>query len=109
VGKAAELSKRELIASVPTFLTKVSKYRPRVVCFVGIGIWDIVEAAFRKMVVVQGASPRKKQKAEKPPKRVLCLQPYKMLHPTGANPWTTPQTLPLMIPIRRGDVLFRCS
>src|SRR5438105_2432164 len=81
VRKAAELSRVEMISSVPAFLTKVSRYHPRIVCFVGIGIWDIVEAALKKLVAAQEAPTPRRGKQ----KRVLCLQPYRMLHSSGAS------------------------
>ena len=46
----AELSKEEMKESVPSLKAKIAKHRPRVVCFVGKGIWVIVEAVFRKEV-----------------------------------------------------------
>lgn len=44
----AELSKDEMTESVPSLKAKIAKHRPRIVCFVGKGIWIIVEAVFRK-------------------------------------------------------------
>ncbi|THH32830.1 hypothetical protein EUX98_g1337 [Antrodiella citrinella] len=40
-AEQAELSKADMINGVPVLLCKISEYRPRVVCFVGKGIWDV--------------------------------------------------------------------
>ncbi|THU98770.1 DNA glycosylase [Dendrothele bispora CBS 962.96] len=37
-AEASELKDSELTAGVPTFLKKIDKYRPRIVCFVGLNI-----------------------------------------------------------------------
>ncbi|KAF6753594.1 uracil-DNA glycosylase-like protein [Ephemerocybe angulata] len=39
---AAELSKSELQSGVPDFLAKIALYKPKIVCFVGMGIADNV-------------------------------------------------------------------
>jgi hypothetical protein len=49
-----------MIQSVPSFTAKLAKYRPRIVCFVGKGIWVIVEAAFRKQVEATSQDPSRK-------------------------------------------------
>jgi thymine-DNA glycosylase len=49
--QAAELSTSEMAASVPSFLRKVARFRPRLVCFVGKGIWQIVEKALVRMII----------------------------------------------------------
>ncbi|EJT99387.1 DNA glycosylase, partial [Dacryopinax primogenitus] len=41
--EAAKLSAKEMTAGVPAFLAKVKKWRPRIVCFVGKGIWLAVK------------------------------------------------------------------
>ncbi|KAJ7685316.1 uracil-DNA glycosylase-like protein [Mycena polygramma] len=40
-----ELSTSEQLASVPQFLAKIARYRPRVVCFVGLSIAKVVDAS----------------------------------------------------------------
>ncbi|KAF5349683.1 hypothetical protein D9756_008812 [Leucocoprinus leucothites] len=39
-----ELSRAEQLASVPSLLSKISKYKPKIVCFVGLGISQVVRA-----------------------------------------------------------------
>ena len=41
----ADLSAQEMASSVPALLTKIARFRPRVVCFIGKGIWLHVERA----------------------------------------------------------------
>jgi len=43
----ADLSSQEMAHSVPTLLVKVARLRPRVVCFIGKGIWLHVERSLR--------------------------------------------------------------
>ncbi len=43
----AELSSREMTRSVPALLAKVTRLRPRVICFNGKGIWLHVERSLR--------------------------------------------------------------
>ncbi|KAH9005564.1 uracil-DNA glycosylase-like protein [Lactarius hatsudake] len=43
----AELSAQEMASSVPALLTKIARFRPRVVCFIGKGIWLHVERALK--------------------------------------------------------------
>ncbi|KAH8102047.1 uracil-DNA glycosylase-like protein [Cristinia sonorae] len=40
-AEQAELSKDDMIQGVPVLLQKIAEHRPRVVCFVGKGIWDV--------------------------------------------------------------------
>jgi TDG/mug DNA glycosylase family protein len=42
-----ELSTREQAASVPALMQKIMHYRPRVLCFIGLGIAKIVQAQLR--------------------------------------------------------------
>lgn len=72
--------------SVPSFLAKVARYRPRIVCFVGMGIWRIVEKVIVKTASlgehspqVQGRSPSK-GKSKKSNTSSVGLQPYKLVH-----------------------------
>ena len=41
----ADLSAQEMASSVPALLTKLARFRPRVACFIGKGIWLHVERA----------------------------------------------------------------
>ena len=41
----ADLSAQEMASSVPALLTKIARFRPRVACFIGKGIWQHVERA----------------------------------------------------------------
>lgn len=43
----AELSAQEMAGSVPALLTKIARFHPRVVCFIGKGIWLHVERALK--------------------------------------------------------------
>lgn len=94
--QAAELSPAEMVEAVPAFLSKVSKYRPRIVCFVGMGIWRTVEKALVKLMastpdtgtslVVSPAQSKGNRKANT---AAVGIQPYRLLHdiehhhPTG--------------------------
>ncbi|GJJ09149.1 hypothetical protein Clacol_003371 [Clathrus columnatus] len=49
-AEEAELSKDEMSQSVPALLDKIVQYKPRVLCFVGKGIWVKVDAAFKKRI-----------------------------------------------------------
>ncbi|KAG8969845.1 hypothetical protein FRC05_000822 [Tulasnella sp. 425] len=53
---ASELSRAEKVAGVPTFLTKVARYRPRIVCFIGREIGDAFETAVRKSLKISGSA-----------------------------------------------------
>ena len=65
--------------SVPSLLAKVARYRPRILCFVGMGIWHIVEKAIVKMVPFGERSPTK-GKSKKSDTSNVGLQPYKLVH-----------------------------
>lgn len=53
-SEQAELSKVEMKQSVPNLLDKVTRYKPRVICFVGKGIWLIVEAVLKQLLQQHG-------------------------------------------------------
>lgn len=44
ISQQSELSKVEQVAGVSTLLEKIRKFAPRIVCFVGLGIADIVKS-----------------------------------------------------------------
>ena len=77
--KQAELSPAEMTAAVPAFLAKVARFRPRIVCFVGLGIWRIVHQALLKLAVVVSSS---EVSALNPPQmRKVGLQSIKLVYP----------------------------
>ncbi|TCD64990.1 hypothetical protein EIP91_003356 [Steccherinum ochraceum] len=57
-AEQAELSKADMISGVPVLLHKIATHRPRIVCFVGKGIWDVfVKEATKASADVPGAIP----------------------------------------------------
>lgn len=78
-------------AAVPTFLRKVHKWRPKIVCMVGKGIWDdvftyTVKASKGKCtddgirVEANSAEPRPKDLAEHKASFQFDIQPIGLLH-----------------------------
>ena len=73
---------------MPSFMGKVARYRPRIVCFVGMGIWRVVEKSIAKTSPlgeggreVRISSPSKdKSKKSVDAKLNVGLQPYKLVH-----------------------------
>ncbi|KIJ63103.1 hypothetical protein HYDPIDRAFT_113666 [Hydnomerulius pinastri MD-312] len=126
--KACELSKSEMIASVPAFLNKIARHRPRFVCFVGMMIWEIVKSSLAKMPDSSdtsrcsastssekpGASPKSKElvserrairsagKGEE--KGRVGLQAYKLVHP-DAGAGAVQETLFFVVPCTSGRVV----
>ncbi|KAJ7449934.1 uracil-DNA glycosylase-like protein [Mycena latifolia] len=82
-----ELSGKEQLAGVPFFLAKMARYRPRIVCFVGLGIAKVVESSLN----VASSSATKS----------WGLRPYKMVHP---NPSAFTETLFFAAPSTSGLV-----
>ncbi|RDB18649.1 G/T mismatch-specific thymine DNA glycosylase [Hypsizygus marmoreus] len=70
-AEQSELSAEEQAAGVPAFLSKVARYRPRVVCFIGLGIAKVVHTQLRLPKEIKGV------KVEKPKEG---LQVYKMVY-----------------------------
>jgi len=68
-AEQTELSNGEQLASVPGFLAKIARYRPRTVCFVGLSIAKVVETSL---------------KVERSGK-TWGLRPYKMVHPSSST------------------------
>jgi len=75
-----------MVDSVPSFLAKVARYRPRIVCFVGMGIWRIVEKVIAKTALMNESghelrmpSPSK-GKSKKSNVSDVGLQPYKLAY-----------------------------
>ncbi|KAF9818044.1 hypothetical protein IEO21_03005 [Rhodonia placenta] len=54
--QAGELNTNEFTAGVPELLEKIARLRPRIVCFVGKGIWDAFERTAR-IQIAQASSP----------------------------------------------------
>jgi len=65
----SELSKAEQIAGVPELMKKITQHRPRITCFVGLGIADI----FKSVLIETGKGIKSRT--------VVGLQPYKMVYP----------------------------
>ncbi|KAH6906082.1 uracil-DNA glycosylase-like protein [Coprinopsis sp. MPI-PUGE-AT-0042] len=72
-AEAAELSKAEMKACVPQFLSKVDEYKPLIMCFVGVSIAD----TFMSQVLKSTGKPKAK---EKKPKAAPGLLPFKVIH-----------------------------
>ncbi|KZP34333.1 DNA glycosylase [Athelia psychrophila] len=113
-AEAAELSQKEMIASVPSLLAKIAEYRPRFVCFVGVGIWRTFERAIAKTAVHAAgddlpAAPKGKGKAKgnKNLTGGIGLQPYVLAHnydmKTSGNP--ARETLFFSMPSTSGRVV----
>ena len=91
-----------MVEAVPAFLAKVSKYRPRIVCFVGVGIWRVVVKALVQLMasnsatvtstVVSLSKPKGTQRTNAP---VVGIQPYRLIHDIERNqPTSKFQSLP---------------
>ncbi|KAH8828513.1 uracil-DNA glycosylase-like protein [Flagelloscypha sp. PMI_526] len=68
-AEQSELSQREQVAAVPTLLNKVSCFKPKILCFVGLGIASYV---LKHLSASEKALSRKSA--------TVGLQPYKMKH-----------------------------
>ncbi|KAF8970298.1 hypothetical protein BDZ97DRAFT_1652656, partial [Flammula alnicola] len=83
IQQSVELSKKEQVEGVSKLLEKIARYRPRVVCFVGLCIADIV-----KSTAVKGKGKSPKSKA------TVGLQGYKMVHAgSTGKPEYIPETV----------------
>ncbi|KAJ6547691.1 uracil-DNA glycosylase-like protein [Mycena capillaripes] len=81
-----ELSNSEQLASVPLFLAKIARYRPCIVCFVGLSIAKVVDASLNVTLNTT---------------KSWGLRPYKMIH---QNPSTYAETLFFAAPSTSGLV-----
>ncbi|KZT66634.1 DNA glycosylase [Daedalea quercina L-15889] len=72
-AEAAELSKKELAAGVPSLLRKIAEYRPRIVALVGKVIWDAMERSMKDIGVTIA---KKTGKTPFP----YDIQQYKVVH-----------------------------
>jgi len=89
-----ELSANEQVAGVPALLAKVARYRPRVLCFVGL---DIARTFQKKITFAFNPEGKKPAKLE------LGLQSYKLVHAnSGTN--TVHETLFYAMPSTSGRV-----
>ena len=86
-GKADQLKKSEFRDSAPELLRKIAKYKPRIVCFVGMGMYAEVEKVFDEMIAAdrtpnnssnstRAKSPRKRRQTSLVP----GLRPYKIVY-----------------------------
>ncbi|KAH7910968.1 uracil-DNA glycosylase-like protein [Hygrophoropsis aurantiaca] len=82
-AEAAELSKVEMKAAVPVLLTKIAQYRPRFLCFVGMGIWEIVKSALVAMSLDASDEATGGTKKKKADKSSVGLQPFKLSYGNG--------------------------
>ncbi|KAH7922912.1 DNA glycosylase [Leucogyrophana mollusca] len=102
-AEAAELSKAEMKASVPTLLAKIARYRPRFLCFVGMGIWEIVKSALVELLSSTASTSaqgkRERTKKVKVAKSVVGLQPFKLVCGTA-----NAETLIFVVPSTSGRV-----
>ena len=85
-------------AAIPTLFQKISRFKPRFVCFVGMGIWEVVQTALSQMTMpsatvsrdggwtVQQTSKDGKNKVNERKKgSALGLQSYKFVYPVDAG------------------------
>jgi len=73
----SELSKAEQINGISELMQKITQHRPRITCFVGLGIADIVKS------VLTGTKCLKSKT-----RTAIGLQPYKVIYP-NRNPSET--------------------
>jgi len=76
--QACELSRAEMMASVPAFLDKLAHHRPRFVCFVGMIIWEIVRNSLVKLQ--QQGTVKRVEKGKSKEKSQMGLQTYKLIY-----------------------------
>ncbi|KAI0076151.1 DNA glycosylase [Panus rudis PR-1116 ss-1] len=54
-AEQAELSNQDMVSGVPVLLSKIARFKPRVVCFVGKGIWTVFHKEASKRVDVSSS------------------------------------------------------
>jgi thymine-DNA glycosylase len=74
--------------SVPSLLAKIARCRPRIVCFVGIGIWRIVERVLAKSASIDEGGRELKMsgcpsKGKSKKSTLNGLQPYRFVYNVG--------------------------
>lgn len=69
---------------VPSLLAKVAQYRPRIICFVGVGIWRTFERVIAKTAIqaqiAETLQDAIKGKSKKQATVNVGLQQYILLH-----------------------------
>jgi hypothetical protein len=80
-----------MTSAVPAFLEKVSRYRPRIVCFIGLGISQVVRKELLKQTprlrddtATPTKSPKRKSIRSKST-TMIGLHSYKLTHPKDEN------------------------
>jgi len=109
--QATELAPSEFTAGVPGFLEKLVRFRPRVVCIVGKGIWDALARTMPPNVRAGSAespgpspatAPGRRKRTAKPTFQ-YDIQQYKVVHPEAAGV-TVRETLFFVVPSTSGRV-----
>lgn len=120
-AEAAELSMSEMKAAIPVFLRKISRYRPRFVCFVGMRIWTVIRKALGQLQLSSGSCSSESQgggdrerkarkngkgsgNGSKQEKDRLGLQPYKLVYPAEAGRLAS-ETFFFVVPSTSGRVV----
>ena len=67
-----------MVASVPAFLDKLARHRPRFVCFVGMVIWEIVRNSL--VTLLQQGTMKRMEKGKNREKNPTGLQAYKLVY-----------------------------
>ncbi|KAN0085665.1 Uracil-DNA glycosylase-like protein, partial [Tylopilus felleus] len=100
--QACELSRAEMVTSVPAFLDKLARHRPRFVCFVGMVIWEIVRDSLARLL--RQGTVKRKQRAKNKEKNQMGLQTYKLVY--GNSIAGLPEeTLLFVVPCTSGRVV----
>ncbi|KZO92024.1 DNA glycosylase [Calocera viscosa TUFC12733] len=98
-AEAAELSAKEMLEGAPAFLDKVATWRPRIICFVGKGIWLAVQKNLDSRIAAAAAQAGREKTTKPKDAFDYGLQPYTSSLitpiPTGINRtliWVMPST-----------------
>ncbi|KIK97277.1 hypothetical protein PAXRUDRAFT_825083 [Paxillus rubicundulus Ve08.2h10] len=97
--QACELSKVEMTTSVPPFLDKLARHRPRFVCFVGMMLWEIVKNVLVKHCTTNGNVKRTSREKTQP-----GSQAYRLVY-TNAEVDPQQETLFFVVPCTSGRVV----
>lgn len=92
-SEAGELSPAEMAASVPALLAKIARMRPRIVCFVGMGIARVVLRALRDQAAAAAASaPPPPPHTQSPGSRLASglVEDATVVERQDAPPFTSP-------------------
>ncbi|KAF8491315.1 uracil-DNA glycosylase-like protein, partial [Russula emetica] len=96
----AQLLNREMADSVPALLARIARWRPRVICFNGKGMWLHVELSLPSSPV----TPRRATAATRST-FVYGIQPYKAVHDVVPKNATVRETLFCVFPSSSGRVV----